>query len=113
MMEFNEIIVEKAKKVKSIEELLLLAKENEFELTKKQASLYFDKINPKLGQLSDEELNNVSGGMCTDDCNYDFQCLNCPNNNPQAFTKNTYYKDTEYKCLVCHSTCVRLTRKKK
>ena len=56
-------LLEKAKQAKSTEELLTLAKENGVELNKEEAQAYFDQFN-KTGELSDDELDNVSGGGC-------------------------------------------------
>lgn len=56
-------LIEKAKQAKSAEELLSLAKENEIELSGDEAKEYFEQLN-KSGELSDEELDNVSGGGC-------------------------------------------------
>ncbi len=53
--------IEKAKQAKSAEELLTIAKENGFDLTDDEAKNYFDKLSGS-GALSDEELDNVSGG---------------------------------------------------
>ena len=54
-------LVEKAKNAKSAEELLALAKENDVEITEKDAKIYFDQLNSS-GALSDEELDAVAGG---------------------------------------------------
>lgn len=51
----------KAKQAKSAEELLALAKESGIELSEETAKMYFDEMN-KTGELSDDELDNVSGG---------------------------------------------------
>ena len=56
-------LLEKAKKAKSAEELLALAKENGVELSKEEAQAYFEQFN-KTGELSDDELDNVAGGGC-------------------------------------------------
>ena len=56
-------LLEQAKKAKSAEELMALAKENGVELTKEEAEAYFAQLN-KSGELSDEELDNVAGGGC-------------------------------------------------
>ncbi|MDE7399063.1 MAG: Nif11-like leader peptide family RiPP precursor [Oscillospiraceae bacterium] len=56
-------LIEKAKQAKSPEELLALAKEHEFELTEDEAKEYFERLS-KSGEISDEELDNVSGGGC-------------------------------------------------
>lgn len=59
----NEELIMKAKAAKSAEELMALAKENGMELTEEEASAYFARLN-KSGELSEEELSNVSGGGC-------------------------------------------------
>jgi len=64
MNNFNEEILAKAKKLKSVEELLTLAKENNIPLTREQAQEYYTQINPKSGELADDELDNVAGGGC-------------------------------------------------
>ncbi len=57
-------LLEKAKQAKSAEELIALAKENGVELTAEEANTYFAKLNPKNGELSDDELDQVAGGGC-------------------------------------------------
>ena len=59
----NEMI-QKAKACKTVEELLSLAKENGYSLTEEQATAKFNEWN-KIGELADEELDNVSGGGCS------------------------------------------------
>ena len=56
-------LYEKAKEAKNAKELFSLAKENGVELTEDEAAEYFAQLN-KSGELSDEELDNVSGGGC-------------------------------------------------
>ncbi len=51
----------KAKKAKSAEELLALAKENGIELAEEKAAEYYAELH-KEGELADEELDNVAGG---------------------------------------------------
>ena len=60
----NEEMIAKAKEAKSVEELIALAKENGVELTEEEAKTYFEQLNAKKGELSDDELDNVSGGGC-------------------------------------------------
>ena len=62
-MEYTQEMIEKARKAGSVEELLALAKENGYELSKEEAEEYFAQMH-KSGELSDEELENVSGGGC-------------------------------------------------
>ena len=57
-------IILKAKEVKTIEELLALAKENGIDLTEEEANTYFAQLNPQSGELSDDELDAVAGGGC-------------------------------------------------
>ncbi len=57
-------IPEKAKAVKSAEELLAFAKENGMEMTEEQANAYFSQLHPTSGEIADEELENVAGGGC-------------------------------------------------
>ena len=59
----NEELMAKAREVKSAEELLALAKENDVELTEEQANAYFEQMN-KTGELADDELGSVAGGGC-------------------------------------------------
>ena len=61
-MELNKELLAKAKETKTPEELLALAKENGAELTEESAKAYFDRLHPQTGELSDSELDNVSGG---------------------------------------------------
>ena len=61
-MEMNKELLAKAKEAKNPDELMSLAKETGIELTEESAAAYFDRLNPKTGELSDGELDNVSGG---------------------------------------------------
>ena len=66
-MEMNNELIAKAKEAKTPEELMVLAKENNMELTEESAQAYFNQLNPKTGELSDDELDNVAGGGCQSD----------------------------------------------
>ena len=48
-MEMNNELIARAKKAKSSEELMALAKENGEELTEESAKEYFELLNPKTG----------------------------------------------------------------
>ncbi len=63
-MEINNDLIAKAKKTKTVEELMALAKENGIEITAEKAKMYFEQLHPKTGELSDDELDNVAGGAC-------------------------------------------------
>ena len=71
MMNFNSEMIEKAKAAKSAEELLALAKENGVEMTEEEAATNFAQLNPKSGELDDDELDAVAGGACNDPTNAD------------------------------------------
>ena len=63
-MEMSKELITKAREAKTPEELMALAKENGVELTEESAKAYFEQLNPKTGELADDELNNVAGGGC-------------------------------------------------
>ena len=70
-MEINQELLAKAKEAKTVEELMALAKENNIELTKEKVNEYFSKLHSETGEISDDELDNVSGGGCLSDDPYD------------------------------------------
>ena len=63
-MELSSELIAKAKETKTPEELMAFAKENGEEMTEESAKAYFDLIHPQSGEVSDDELDNVSGGGC-------------------------------------------------
>ncbi len=75
-MKFLNEMIEKAKTAKSAEELLAMAKAENVELTKEQAEKAFAELH-KTGEISDEELDNVSGG-CGDEIQWDNKNLMAP-----------------------------------
>ena len=81
-------LLEKAGQAKSADELIALAEENGSELTGEQAAAYFERLHGS-GELSDEELDNVSGG-CGD----------------------YSYKRTSMTCMKCQKNIVSVTNKK-
>ena len=62
MKNFNAEMIEKAKAAKSAEELITLAKDNGVEMTADEAATYFAQLNPKSGELDDDDLDAVAGG---------------------------------------------------
>ena len=64
-MKFTPEQLAKAKSAKSAEELLSLAKENGIEITEEEAGKYYAELHRE-GELSDDELDNVSGGGCSE-----------------------------------------------
>ena len=61
-MELNKELLEKAKEMKTPEELLAFAEENGIEMTKEKADAYFKQLGTSSGNIADDELENVSGG---------------------------------------------------
>lgn len=66
-MELTKELLEKAKTAKTAEELLEMAKAENIEMTEEQAAKAFADLH-KTGELSDEELENATGGGCSADC---------------------------------------------
>lgn len=62
-MKMNNELIAKAKKTATVEELLALAKEKHMGLSEEDAKMYFELLHPKTGELSDDELDNVAGGV--------------------------------------------------
>ena len=60
-MKLTKELIEKAKTANTAEELLVMAKAENIELSAEEAEKAFAELN-KTGELSDEELNNVAGG---------------------------------------------------
>ena len=123
-MNFDNKMIEDAKAAKSAKELFELAKANGVEITEEDASAYFEQLNPKCGELEDDELNNVSGGGCggyasaslnghyyklvndrTDSCGR-FSCLICGGSHGQHAAgcpalDNSMGADVSNKCMNC------------
>ena len=57
-------IIEKAKVAKTAEELYEIAKANGVEMTADEAATCFAQLNPKSGELDDDDLDSVAGGAC-------------------------------------------------
>ncbi len=60
-MNISKELLEKAKTAKTAEELLAMAKAENIEMTAEEAAKYFAELH-KTGELSDDELDNVSAG---------------------------------------------------
>ncbi len=61
----NEAMMIKAKEAKSVTELMELAKSENIELTEEKAQEFFTRLHAE-GELSDNELDDVAGGGCTE-----------------------------------------------
>ena len=60
-------MIEKAKAAGSAEELLEIAKAGGVEMTADEAKTYFAQLNPKSGELDDDDLETIAGGGCNSD----------------------------------------------
>ena len=60
-------LIAKAKAAKSAEELLVLAKANNVEMTEEEAKTYFEQLNANAA-VSDDELGAVAGGFLSISC---------------------------------------------
>lgn len=86
-MKYSKELIEKAKTAKTAEELLQMAKAENIEMTAEEAEKALAGLH-KMGELSDKELDNVSGGC--DEIKYDeFQMCLCPSNIDFAFEIGT------------------------
>ena len=115
MMNFNAEIIEKAKTVKSAEELLELAKASNVEMTADEADTYFAQLNPKSGELDDDDLDAVAGGACgyaSDGrrivdmggrCHTSFECKNGCGLNVDMGTEKCRICGAEWRCYNCVS----------
>ena len=127
-MKITNEVMEKARSAENSEALWAMAKENGMELTQEEANAYFDQLH-KTGELSDEELENVTGGGChknghpvvtiCETCK-DFQCRThwknsdgwkyidpeyghiCKVCRKQAICKNCYYCHYESALWLCY-----------
>ena len=112
MKNFNTEMIEKAKAAKSAEELLELAKANNVELTADEAATYFAQLNPKSGELGDDELDAVAGGACGDGrrvvdmggrCHSSFECKNGCGHNVDTIEEKCRVCGVEWRCYNCVS----------
>ena len=62
MVNFTPEMMEKARQAKTVEELIALAEQSGMALSAQDAQGYFAQLNPQVGELDDDELDNVSGG---------------------------------------------------
>ena len=76
-MKLTKELIEKAKTANTAEELLAMAKAENIEMTAEEAAKVFAELH-KTGELSDKELDNVSGG-CGDEIQWDNKYPIVPN----------------------------------
>ena len=99
-MNFNAEIIEKAKAANSAEELLKIAKAGGVEMTAQEAATFFAQLNPKSGELDDDELDNVAGGACKSSNDDQRACPCCS----AALKSIVGSEDTmKFKCSSCNA----------
>lgn len=112
MKNFNTEMIEKAKAAKSAEELIALAKESGVEMTADEAATCFAQLNPKSGELDDDELDSVAGGACSDGrrvvdmggrCHSSFECKNGCGHNVDTIEEKCRACGAEWRCYNCVS----------
>lgn len=119
MKQFDDEMIQNARNAKSAEELLALANDANFKMTAEEANIYYAQLNPKEGELSDDELNDVSGGGCSTSTAVlydDSMCGKrahhpssgntyiilgpCPDDNTKTLVRNQYSGDEGYAPLA-------------
>ena len=102
-MKITSEMLENAKKIENLEELVALAKEKEIDATEERIKEFYE-TNHKSGELNDDELDNVAGGWCYNggrpiitvgeqhDC---FVCKWCANKNKEDLRS---YVGTVHSC---------------
>lgn len=101
MENFNQELLQKARKANSSEELLDIGRENGVELTKEDAEVYFEELHQSR-KLSDEELDNVAGGGCNNDSGYKKGQM-CPKCHSTKITNASANSAYCYHCTNCNS----------
>jgi len=90
-------VLKAAKGTGSVEELQKLAKENGMELDAAQAEEMYARLHPVTQELSDDELDNVTGG---DSCDVGYSCPKC--GSTEASSREPLYGCTYLRLLRCN-----------
>ena len=104
-MNFTAEQIGLAKKATSPEELMTTAKDFGVELDVETATAYFSQLNPQSGELSDDELDHVSGGGCnTSDGHTIVTCMKKCFTGQYAYGRLTYFPGTDAEITVWTNT---------
>ena len=109
-MFYTEELIERAREMQSPAELAALAEEKGETLSESEAERFYTLLHPPVGELSDDELDNVSGGGChsrdgrlvvtvAHSCSK-FRCASCGN--------IRFWDGRVFICLGTHEGCVTL-----
>ena len=66
----NEEMLKKLRGAKSVEDIIAIGKECGKELTDEQAQEIYDKLKAANGELSDDDLEGVAGGLISQLCEF-------------------------------------------
>ncbi len=66
-LSFTAEQIQQARACASPEELIALVQESGMEISEEDAKLLYEKMNPACGEMTDEELDSVTGGGCITD----------------------------------------------
>ena len=89
-------VLKAAKGTGSVEELQKLAKENGMELDAAQAEEMYARLHPVTQELSDDELDNVTGG---DSCDVGYSCPKCGSTEASS-------REPLYGCTYAGGSCL-------
>ena len=115
MMNLTTELIEKAKAAASAEELLALAEDAGMEMTAKEAASCFAQLNPKMGELDEDDLDVVAGGQngCGNGNTITFanasctrwRCSTCGGAKGQSEVFGSVYRDACAGCGATDVTC--------
>ena len=115
MNQCNSEWIQQAKAAPNAEALLELANANGLNLTASQAQNYYDQLNPKMGELEDDDLDVVAGGRggCSEGNTITFAnsfcsrwtCANCGGVKGQTEIFGSVYRDACTGCGATDVTC--------
>ncbi len=92
MINYTLELARKAKNAETVEDLLRMAEEEKVILEREEAERIFNEFHAE-GELSDDEIDAVTGGGCSSSSEPSFQGIWA-----------TGY-ELSYSCPVCHSNC--------
>ena len=97
---FSKDLIQQAKEAKSAKELQEMAAKQGVSITMEEAETGYERLHPAAKELSDEELDNVSGGGCNSEPE-PIACKKC------GGTKIIFVTESRsYYCWDCKSTTV-------
>lgn len=112
MKELTAEMIELAKTADSPMQLQKLAQDKGLVLTEAEAAAFYEQLNPRMGELEDDELDMVSGGCGgsgqstgsgAEPCYeyyYNARCKTCG-----AVTFGGYTENLSYRCPKCGGAC--------